>query len=328
MITQSPVSPPPPAVVVRNLEKHFGDFVAVHDVSFEVAAGQIFGLLGPNGAGKSTTIRMLCGILTPTAGSGTVAGLDMLTQPELIKARIGYMSQRFSLYEDLTVAENIDFYAGIYGLSRARRRERKEWVIEMAGLQEHRRSRTAILSGGWKQRLALGCAILHEPPVVFLDEPTAGVDPISRRRFWDLIYGMAAGGVTVFVTTHYMDEAEYCDRIGLVYRGELIATDTPERLKTQLHDEDVLEVECDRPQDALAILEQVPGVREAALFGRGLHVVAARGPATIQAVQSTLAAHAFGVTRVTRIAPSLEDVFVSLIEARDRQEAPQAEVCE
>ncbi len=296
MITQSSVSPPPPAVVVRNLEKHFGDFVAVHDVSFEVAAGQIFGLLGPNGAGKSTTIRMLCGILTPTAGSGTVAGLDMLTQPELIKARIGYMSQRFSLYEDLTVAENIDFYAGIYGLSRARRRERKEWVIEMAGLQEHRRSRTALLSGGWKQRLALGCAILPAPPVV--------------------------------VTTHYMDEAEYCDRIGLVYRGELIATDTPERLKTQLHDEDVLEVECDRPQDALAILEQVPGVREAALFGRGLHVVAARGPATIQAVQSTLAAHAFGVTRVTRIAPSLEDVFVSLIEARDRQEAPQAEVRE
>ena len=227
MITQSSVSPPPPAVVVRNLEKHFGDFVAVHDVSFEVAAGQIFGLLGPNGAGKSTTIRMLCGILTPTAGSGTVAGLDMLTQPELIKARIGYMSQRFSLYEDLTVAENIDFYAGIYGLSRARRRERKEWVIEMAGLQEHRRSRTAILSGGWKQSLALGCAILHEPPVVFLDEPTAGVDPISRRRFWELIYGMAAGGVTAFVTTHYMDEAEYCDRIGLVYRGELIATDTP-----------------------------------------------------------------------------------------------------
>jgi ABC-2 type transport system ATP-binding protein len=232
-LTTLPLNPSAPhPVTVRDLEKRFGDFVAVRGVSFDVARGEIFGFLGPNGAGKSTTIRMLCGILTPSGGYGTVAGFDMLTQPERIKARIGYMSQRFSLYEDLTVEENIDFYAGIYGLARARRRERKEWVIEMAGLQEHRRSRAAILSGGWKQRLALGCAILHEPPVVFLDEPTAGVDPISRRQFWDLIYAMAGGGVTVFVTTHYMDEAEYCDRIGLIYHGELVATDTPERLKS------------------------------------------------------------------------------------------------
>jgi ABC-2 type transport system ATP-binding protein len=321
-------SRPQPAVAVRNLEKRFGEFVAVHGVSFDVARGEIFGFLGPNGAGKSTTIRMLCGILTPSGGTGMVAGLDILTQPERIKARIGYMSQRFSLYEDLTVEENIDFYAGIYGLSRARRRQRKEWVIQMAGLQEHRRSRTAILSGGWKQRLALGCAMLHEPPVVFLDEPTAGVDPISRRQFWDLIYAMAGRGVTVFVTTHYMDEAEYCDRIGLIYRGELVAIDTPERLKTQLQGEDVLEVECERPQDALAVLERLPGVREAALFGRWLHVVAASGPAVVGSVRGALQEQGFAVTRIEQIVPSLEDVFVALIEARDRREAPQREVRE
>jgi ABC-2 type transport system ATP-binding protein len=323
-----PPAPPEHAVVVRNLEKRFGDFVAVHSVSFDVARGEIFGFLGPNGAGKSTTIRMLCGILAPTSGAGTVAGFDILTQPERIKARIGYMSQRFSLYEDLTVEENIDFYAGIYGLSRTRRQQRKEWVIEMAGLQERRRSRAAILSGGWKQRLALGCAILHEPPVVFLDEPTAGVDPISRRHFWDLIYGMAADGVTIFVTTHYMDEAEYCDRIALIYRGELVASDTPERLKTQLQGEDVLEVECNRPQEALSVLEQAPGVREAALFGKGLHVVAASGPGAIESVRRQLLERGFAVARIEQIAPSLEDVFVSLIEARDRQEAPQSEVQE
>ncbi len=197
--------------------------MAVDRVSFEVAQGEIFGFLGPNGAGKSTTIRMLCGILAPSGGTGTVAGFDIRTQPEQIKANIGYMSQRFSLYEDLTVEENIDFYSGIYRIPAAKKRQRKEWVIEMAGLAEHRHALTAVLSGGWKQRLALGCAILHEPPIIFLDEPTSGVDPISRRQFWDLIYELSGQGVTVFVTTHYMDEAEYCDRLGLIYRGELIA---------------------------------------------------------------------------------------------------------
>src|SRR5512143_62045 len=198
------------AVAIRDLEKRFGDFTAVNHVSFEVDRGEVFGFLGPNGAGKSTTIRMLCGILAPSGGSGTVAGFDIRTQPERIKANIGYMSQKFSLYQDLTVEENIDFYSGIYRIPAEQRAGRKQWVIDMAGLAEHRRRPTAILSGGWKQRLALGCAIVHQPPIVFLDEPTSGVDPISRRQFWDLIYDMAGRGVTVFVTTHYMDEAEYC----------------------------------------------------------------------------------------------------------------------
>ena len=230
------------AVIVKDLERRFGSFVAVNRISFEVSKGEIFGFLGPNGAGKSTTIRMLCGILAPSGGEGTVAGFDIRTEAEKIKAHIGYMSQKFSLYEDLTVEENIDFYSGIYCLTPEKKQERKEWVIEMAGLQEHRHSRTAILAGGWKQRLALGCAILHEPPIIFLDEPTSGVDPISRRRFWDLIYELAGRGVTVFVTTHYMDEAEYCDRIALIYRGELIAIGSPEVLKTELMPEEVLEV--------------------------------------------------------------------------------------
>ncbi len=221
------------AVSLDQLTKRFGDFTAVDRVSLTVPRGQIFGFLGPNGAGKSTTIRMLCGILTPTSGAGRVAGFDIATQPELIKENIGYMSQRFSLYEDLTVEENIAFYAGVYRLPAARRKQRTEWVIEMAGLTDRRSSNAGQLSGGWRQRLALGCAILHEPPIVFLDEPTSGVDPLSRRKFWELIYSLAEGGVTVFVTTHYMDEAEYCDRLALIYRGELIAVGTPLELKQE-----------------------------------------------------------------------------------------------
>ncbi len=314
------------AVVVRDLEKRFGSFVAVNRVSFEVSRGEIFGFLGPNGAGKSTTIRMLCGILAPSGGQGTVAGFNVRTQQEQIKANIGYMSQKFSLYEDLTVEENIDFYAGIYRIPAARRGERKEWAIAMAGLGEHRASRTGILSGGWKQRLALGCAILHEPPVIFLDEPTSGVDPISRRRFWDLIYELAGKGITVFVTTHYMDEAEYCDRIGLIYRGELIALGTPEQLKTERMHEDVVEVLCERPQDAMGEIEKLGGVKEVALFGRGLHVVAENGEAALGSVRGLLAQRGYAAERVEKIVPSLEDVFVSLIEAHDRAEPRQEEV--
>lgn len=314
------------AVTVKDLERRFGNFVAVNRVSFEVRKGEIFGFLGPNGAGKSTTIRMLCGILAPTGGSGTVAGFDIRTEPEKIKEHIGYMSQKFSLYEDLTVEENINFYSGIYRIPPEKRRQRQEWVIEMAGLEEHRRSRTAILSGGWKQRLALGCAILHEPPIIFLDEPTSGVDPISRRQFWDLIYELSGRGVTVFVTTHYMDEAEYCDRIGLIYRGELIAVGTPELLKRQLMQEDILDVLCERPQDAMGEIEKLQAVVEVALFGRGLHVVAKNGDVAAKSIRRLLSQKSFHVTRVEKIVPSLEDVFVSLIEARDRQEQPQREV--
>jgi ABC-2 type transport system ATP-binding protein len=269
---------------------------------------------------------MLSGILAPTGGSGSVAGYDIRTQPEEIKQHIGYMSQKFSLYEDLTVEENIDFYSGIYRIAPGKKRERKEWVIHMAELEEHRHSRTGDLSGGWKQRLALGCAILHEPPILFLDEPTSGVDPISRRKFWDLIYEMAGAGVTVFVTTHYMDEAEYCDRIALIYRGKLIAMGTPEALKDELMKDEVLEVLCDRPQDAMAEIEKLPEVKEVALFGKGLHVVADDGEATARAIQKALSARGFEVASVEKIRPSLEDVFVSLIEARDRAEQAQQEV--
>ncbi|ABB30899.1 ABC transporter related protein [Geobacter metallireducens RCH3] len=313
------------AVTLRNLEKRFGDFVAVNRVSLDVKRGEIFGFLGPNGAGKSTTIRMLCGILQPTAGSGTVAGFDIVRQPEEIKKNIGYMSQKFSLYEDLTVEENIDFYSGIYRIPDAKKKERKEWVIRMAGLTEHRTSKTAILSGGWKQRLALGCAVLHEPPIIFLDEPTSGVDPVSRRNFWDLIYHLAGGGVTVFVTTHYMDEAEYCDRLALIYRGELIALGTPAELKTRFMEEEIVEVRCSQPQDAMETIEAIPGMGHTALFGRTLHVVAQRADEAIPAIQESLAAGGFTVDGIERIVPSLEDVFVSLIEARDRETAPQRE---
>jgi len=314
------------AVAVQDLEKRFGSFVAVDRVSFQVRRGEIYGFLGPNGAGKSTTIKMLCGILAPSGGSGTVGGFDIRSQPEEIKRNIGYMSQRFSLYEDLTVQENINFYSGIYCIPPERREARKEWAIEMAGLEEHRRRRTSVLSGGWKQRLALGCAILHEPPIVFLDEPTSGVDPVSRRQFWELIYRMADGGVTVFVTTHYMDEAEYCDRLGLIYRGQLVAAGTPEELKTRWMAEDVLEVACDRAEAAMAELEQLPEVKEVALFGKGLHLVAADGAAAGAAARAALARAGHRIDRIEKIVPSLEDVFVSLIEAHDRTGRPQAEV--
>ncbi len=307
-------------VAVRDLEKRFGSFLAVNRISFEVAKGEVFGFLGPNGAGKSTTIRMLCGILAPSGGSGTVAGFDIRTEAEKIKSHIGYMSQKFSLYEDLTVEENIDFYGGIYRIPAEKRSQRKEWVIEMANLKDHRQARVSTLSGGWKQRLSLGCAILHEPPIIFLDEPTSGVDPISRRRFWDLIYELSGRGVTVFVTTHYMDEAEYCDRLGLIYRGELIAMDTPEALKIKLTQEEVWEVLCNRPQEAMEEIERVSGVKEAALFGKALHVVARGGEGIIPAIRRLLDERGYRPERIEKIIPSLEDVFVSLIEARDRSE--------
>jgi ABC-2 type transport system ATP-binding protein len=222
------------AVVTENLTKRFGDFVAVDKVNLQVKRGEIFGFLGPNGACKSTTIRILCGLLSPSEGKATVGGFDVATQSEQIKRSIGYMSQRFSLYDDLTVEENIDFFSGIYGVAEERRDERKKFVLDMAQIADRRRDMTRLLSGGYKQRLALGCAILHEPPIVFLDEPTSGVDPIARRAFWDLIYGLAAEGKTVFVTTHYMDEAEYCHRISLMYGGKMIALGSPDELKDHL----------------------------------------------------------------------------------------------
>jgi ABC-2 type transport system ATP-binding protein len=315
-------------VEVRNLEKRFGTFKAVAGISFFVRRGEIFGFLGPNGAGKSTTIRMLCGLLAPSAGSGRVAGFDIVRDAERIKTRIGYMSQKFSLYDELTVEENIDFYSGIYRLPKEKKLERKEWVLAMAGLRDHRHALTAELSGGWKQRLALGCAVLHEPPILFLDEPTSGVDPISRRQFWDLIYGLSGKGVTVFVTTHHMEESEYCDRLGVIYRGELIALGSPRELKTRHMQEAVLEIECERPNEAIGLLERLPDVKEAALFGKGLHAVAREADAApaIRTIRAALAGAGFRASRVESITPTLEDVFVSLIEERDRADAPQTEV--
>ncbi len=245
------------AVTVKNLTRRFKDFTAVNSISFEVNKGEIFGFLGPNGAGKSTTIRMLCGLLEPSEGKGTVSGFDVTTQPEEIKQNIGYMSQKFSLYEDLTVEENINFYGGIYGLNGKKLQLRKEWAVEMAGLKAHRKSLTKILSGGWRQRLALACAILHEPPIVFLDEPTSGVDPISRRGFWDLIYEMAESKITIFVTTHYMDEAEYCDRIALIYGGNMIAIGTPMELKTRLMQQNKEDILPNMEEVFVSLIEEV-----------------------------------------------------------------------
>ena len=312
------------AVTVENLEKRFGDFQAVNKVSFQVKRGEIFGFLGPNGAGKSTTIRMLCGILAPTAGKANVIGFDVFREAEQIKSHIGYMSQKFSLYEDLTVEENIDFYSGIYRIPKEDKKTRKDWVIKMSGLEEHRSSLTAILPGGWRQRLALGCALLHKPPVIFLDEPTSGVDPISRRNFWDLIYQLAAEGVTVFVTTHYMDEAEYCDRLAMIYRGELVAIGTPDELKIRYMNADILNLECPDPFKMLQVVPGISVIKEAALFGRGLHLTVADSQAAIPVIVTALQAKKADYTRLEKIRPSLEDVFVAIIEARDSQTGLQA----
>jgi len=313
-----PSAPGRAAVTVDALTRRFGSFTAVDNISFEVGSGEIFGFLGPNGAGKSTTIRMLCGLLAPSAGQGTVAGFDIHTAAEQIKQHIGYMSQKFSLYDDLTVEENIAFYGGIYGLSNRRLEERTQWAVEMAGLQERRRSPTRLLAGGWKQRLALACAILHEPPIVFLDEPTSGVDPLSRRRFWDLIYTMADQGVTVFVTTHYMEEAEYCGRLALIYRGRLIAMGTPAELKSSLAGETLLEVRCRQNEQALEIIESLPVVLDAALFGSGLHVRTTDPREAREAINTALDDAGLAVDHMAAIAPTMEDVFVAMIEQQDR----------
>ncbi len=308
----------PWAVEVHDLTRRFGEFTAVDQVGFSVPHGEIFGFLGPNGAGKSTTIRMLCGLLAPSSGGGRVAGSDLLTQSEQIKMRIGYMSQRFSLYEDLTVSENIDFYGGIYGLGGPRLAQRKRWALHMAGLEGREDAPTLLLAGGWRQRLALACAILHEPPIVFLDEPTSGVDPLNRRRFWDLIYDMAGRGITIFVTTHYMEEAEYCDRVALIYNGRVIALDTPHRLKTRLMDESILDVRCRRPQDVIDDLKSLPGIRDAALFGAGLHVKVDDIRTAEAEIRALLDGLQIEAVAIEQIRPSMEDVFVSLIEKEDR----------
>ena len=259
------------AVSVQNLEKKFGKFTAVNRINFAVKRGEIFGFLGPNGAGKSTTIRMLCGIITPTSGAGQVGGFDINREQEKIKQNIGYMSQKFSLYDDLTVEENINFYSGIYKLTKKQLAERKEEIIKLADIEPLRHSLTRTLSGGWKQRLALGCSLVHKPNIIFLDEPTSGVDPITRNNFWDIIKGLAKNGATIFVTTHYMDEAENCDRMTLIYKGTIIAMGTPEEMKTKFMKSEVIQIVAPEAEELIDKISAVKGVEEAALFGSAIH---------------------------------------------------------
>ena len=309
------------SVETRDLVKKFGSFVAVDDVSLAVEKGEIFGFLGPNGAGKSTVIRMLCGLLTPTSGSASVNGFDVARDPEEIRRTIGYMSQKFSLYDDLTVEENIDFFTGMYGVPREKRAERKRHVLEMANLSDRRNALTGTLSGGWKQRLALGCAILHDPPVLFLDEPTSGVDPLARLAFWALIRDLSGTGHTIFVSTHYMDEAEYCNRLALMYRGKVIALGTPAELKTGLTEHSLLNLDASDPLDTMRALEGLEGVRDVAVFGGGLHVTVDNVEATSARMRERLGAQGIEVRKLERIQPSMEDVFVALIESEERKAA-------
>jgi ABC-2 type transport system ATP-binding protein len=307
------MEPQEQAIVVNNLSRKFGDFTAVDDISFEVHRGEIFGFLGPNGAGKSTTIRMLNGLLLPTSGQGRVGGFDIIRENARIKDHIGYMSQRFSLYEDLTAEENLTFFGGVYGLEPALLGARITAVLTQVGLEDRRHALTRTLPLGLKQRLALASAIIHEPSILFLDEATSGVDPISRRNFWDLIYAMAQEGRTILVTTHYMEEAEFCDRLVLIYQGRIIAQGTPGELKGEVK-ETILALTPDDLDGALNLIKKLPQVAEAAVFGDGLHIATARPEETEPAIQAALAAHQIGCGRIERVRPSLEDAFISLVQ--------------
>jgi ABC-2 type transport system ATP-binding protein len=300
------------AIEVRHLTRRFGEFVAVNDLTFDVRQGEIFGFLGSNGAGKSTTIRMLCGLLRPTSGTALVGGVDVSRDPEAVKRRIGYMSQRFSLYEKLTVDQNITFFGGIYGLEAERLEARRAFVLDMAGLRGRESTMTGALSGGWRQRLALGCAILHEPPIVFLDEPTGGVDPLSRRQFWRLIDELARSGVTVLVTTHYLDEAEHCHRIAIIQAGKLAALGTVSELKGIFADRPILEIRATQPVEAMRALEEMPEVEKTSIFGTAVHAVLRSRDIGPEEIEARLAAAGVTVTECSVVAPSLEDVFLDV----------------
>ncbi len=312
------------AIEVRALTKRFGAFTAVETLDLSVEEGEVFGLLGSNGAGKSTTIRMLCGLLTPTSGSARVLGFDAAREPEALKRRIGYMTQRFSLYADLTVRQNLRFFGGVYGLHGAALREREGWAVSTAGLEGKEELLAGDLPGGWKQRLALACAILHRPRVVFLDEPTGGVDPISRRRFWGLIDSMAAEGITVIVTTHALDEAEHCGRIALMHAGRLVALGTVQELKEVFAGRAVLEVRCPRPLEAQERLEGLAGVHEVSVFGASLHVVVGDVEEGRRRIAEALERDGNVPVQVERTVPSLEDVFIHWIEAEGTRDGEVA----
>jgi ABC-2 type transport system ATP-binding protein len=303
------------AIIVTDLTKRFGEFVAVDRLTFEVGQGEVFGFLGSNGAGKSTTIRMLCGLLTPTSGAATVGGVDVGRDPEGVKRRIGYMSQRFSLYEHLTVDQNIRFFGGIYGLNRAQLDARRRFVLDIAGLHGREQTRAADLAGGWRQRLALGCAILHEPPILFLDEPTGGVDPLSRREFWNLIDRLSASGVTVLVTTHYLDEAEHCHRLAIIHGGRLAALGTTEELKRVFADRAIVEVHAANPVEAMRLLDRMPEVEKTSVFGTSVHASVSGDPRqTSRVLKERLEAAGVAVTSIDAVQPSLEDVFLEVVE--------------
>ena len=299
------------AVEAVNLTKKFGAFTAVDHINFTIRRGEIFGFLGPNGAGKTTTIRMLLGLLRPTSGTATVLGYDIVKQSEEIRKHIGYMSQRFSLYSDLTVEENLNFYGGTYGVRNRRLRERKAYILKVAGLEGRERELTKNLSGGWKQRLALGTAIIHEPEMLFLDEPTAGVDPISRRAFWDLLYELADGGTTIFVTTHYMDEAERCQNLAFIQQGRIVAQGSPQEIKETKMRGQVLEIDCDRPDVAVLVLREQFFFDEVALYGALIHVVTDDIQTGEEVIRNALQERGVVLRTMGLITPSLEDVFIS-----------------
>ena len=308
------------SVVVENLVKRFGDFVAVDRVNLQIPRGEVFGFLGPNGAGKSTTIRMLCGLLKPTSGRAQVAGHDMAREPEEVRQTIGYMSQKFSLYNDLKVIENLRLFAGLYSVPSKKLSERIEWALSMANLKGQENLITGTLPGGSKQRLGRACAVLHKQQILFLDEPTSGVDPISRRQFWDLIHQMAEEGVTVFVTTHYMEEAEYCNRLALIFHGKVVALGTPSELKRNSMKGSLVLIECEPLGKAVEVLQSSPDVMDAAVFGNALHLVVRDAVAAMPRIEKYLADRGVAVSRIEQIRPTLEDVFVSLTSAGKAKE--------
>ncbi|OGU56174.1 MAG: multidrug ABC transporter ATP-binding protein [Ignavibacteria bacterium RBG_13_36_8] len=307
------------SIEVKNLTKKFGNFTAVDKVSFNVKQGEIFGFLGANGAGKSTTIRMLCGILEPTFGDALVGGFSVMKKPDKVKQNIGYMSQKFSLYNDLTVEENIEFFAGVYGIENHLLEKRKSWVLKIANLSGKEKLLTGSLPGGIKQRLALGTAVIHQPKIVFLDEPTSGVDPISRRNFWELINNLSADGTTVLVTTHYLEEAEYCNNIILIDAGKIIAEGSSKELKTNYLSNDILEIECEPVIDALEILEKEDFVEETSIFGNNIHINVNKNFKSINQIKTVLSyKHSIDIKRIDKIAPTLEDVFIHLLESKKK----------
>ena len=302
------------AVVTRGLTKRFGRVLAVDHLDLEVRRGELYGFLGPNGAGKSTTLRMLCGIMEPTDGQGRVLGIDLRENPERVKSSIGYMSQRFSLYDDLTVDENLTFYARVYMVPRAERRPRIERMLRLADLVGRERQLAAELSGGYRQRLALACALVHGPRLIFLDEPTAGVDPVSRRTFWALIRRLADEGTTILVTTHYMDEAELCDSLGFIYQGRLIATGSPAEIKTRAFGRLVVEIAADDPRAAAEVLGEWDAVEEVVRAGARLRLIMAPGAPRAAGVADYLRTQGIGTTLAVEVEPSVEDLFVSFVD--------------